>query len=342
MPATMSKSRRRGAQLLAVLSATAGLVIFATSGVSTAAVAPVVDYSTYPPTLPASCTATGGSTLVGLTFSDGTTTATNLGELPLVAGQSFAMTWTGFAPGCEGVGVGLSSKAALVPTFQESADYWLYEFDYCGPEAGTQPCGPGPYSLSLRVPPAVAAPCYQLDAHVGPPLGQVGPTTDYYGFLNGQRDLLISAQNGGIEPCGPLPPCVSDPSLPAVAFLCLQQSTTTTPSPSTSTSTPVTTTTTTAPVTTTTGPPPVSTSSPAVSITPPSPTVVTSPAQPPCAAGEVRNATTGACVSTAVGGQLPITGRDSASLASTGALLLFSGLCIGYAYRRSVPSPSVR
>lgn len=367
MQSNVWKGRRRGAQVLAVLSAIAGLVVFATSGVGSAAVAPIVDYSTYPPSLPASCQATGAGTLTGLTFSNGTETSTSLRDLPLVPGQSFSMSWTGFAPGCEGVGVGLSSKIAMVPTFEQSADYWLFDFAYCGPEAGAEPCGSSPYQLDLQVPPASASPCYQLDAHVGPPLGQVGPTAAYYGFLNGERDLLISAQNGGTEPCGPLPPCESNPELPATAFLCTQQATTTTEGPTTTEAPGQTTT------TITTTPPPVSTSTPSVpacatnpalpadspqcapsvTTTPAGPTTTSAPrcasnpalpADSPncvsvqgiqaeaCGPGQVRNATTGACV--ASGGALPVTGRDSGSLAATGALLLLSGLCIAYAYRR--------
>jgi hypothetical protein len=46
------------------------------------------------------------------------------------------------------------------------------------------------------------------------------------------------------------------------------------------------------------------------------------------------DATTGQCVSLTSGSALPLTGRDSRSLAVTGALLLLAGLCIAYAYGR--------
>ncbi len=363
----MSKRRRRGAQLLALISAITGLLLFVTSGASQAQVPPVTDYATYPPTLPAGCI-DGERALVNVQFSANGVTTADLHTLPLQAGQTFTMSWDGFAPGCEGIGIGLSSKVATVPVFDQTTDYWLYAFAYCGPEAGATPCAAGPNTLTLQVPPVAQVPCYQLDTHVGPPLGQVGPTTNYYGTLNGSQSMLISAQNGGTSSCGPLPPCATNPAIPAAAFLCAAQAGTTT------------TTTTTAPPTTATTvvPPTTATTAAASCAAGQVVDAATGQCVSRCAAGEVFNATTGQCqaagaacaagqeldaatgqsrsVSAAEGcatgqvldsvtgqcrsatqvaaGALPVTGRNSRSLATTGLLFLVSGLCLGYAYRR--------
>ncbi len=308
---------RRIAQFLAVVSAGAAVMVFFTAGVSHAQVAPVVDYGTYPPALPAGCPE-GGAALINVRFSSGTATSDSLRTLALVPGQTFAMLWDGFAPGCVGVGVGLSSKAASLATFDVNADYWLYEFAYCGPEAGGTPCAAGANSLTLRVPPLPDVPCYQLDAHLTPPLAQVGPTTGYYsGSLNGKRNMLISAQNGGTGSCGPLPVCATNPTLPAVAYLCLQTSATTT-----------TTTTTTAASSTPTSPPPVATSASVVTPIVPS-TGSTIAAAPGLPATTVRPDTTSNAQ------QLPVSGRNTGALVLTGLLLAFSGACIVASYRQS-------
>ncbi len=307
---------RRVALFLAVVSALAALTVFFTAGVSHALPAPVVDYGTYPPALPAGCPE-GGAALINVRFVAGAATSDNLRTLALVPGQSFTMLWDGFAPGCEGVGVGLSSKVASLATFDENADYWLYEFAYCGPEAGATPCAAGANALTLRVPPLPDVPCYQLDAHLTPPLAQVGPDTGYYsGTLNGVRNMLISAQNGGTGDCGPLPPCATNPDLPAVAFLCLQTSSSTTSTTTmTSTSAP----------TATTAPPPVATSA---SIVPGTPTSIA--AGPGLPVTSVRAPET-----TSNAQQLPVSGANTGALVLTGLLLAFSGVCIVASYRRS-------
>jgi LPXTG-motif cell wall-anchored protein len=237
------------------------------------------------------------------------------------------MTWTGFSAECAGVGVGLSSKMATLPVFDVSTEYWLYQYAYCGPESGATPCAPGANSLTLTVPPAAEVPCYQLDAHLGPPLGQVGPTTNYYSGLNGSHSMLISAQNGGTGDCSSLPPCATNPAMPAGAFLCQAQTTT---------------------VPTTAGP---------TTTAPPTPTSLAScgagqivdvttgqcvAAPPSCATGQVFDAVTGQCVAVlgSSGAALPVTGRQTGSLAITGGLFLLSGLCLVYAYRRSEAAPS--
>lgn len=368
-----TRRRKRRALLLALISAIASLVVFTMSGSSQAEVPPVVDYATYPPDLPG-C-ADGESALVGVQFSTpGATPVSNLGALAVTPGAVVTMTWSGFTPGCEGVGVGLSSKVATVPVFDAGTDYWLYDFAYCGPEAtADSTCAAAGNTLSLAVPPLAQVPCYQLDAHLGLPLGQVGPTTNYYGTLNGEKSMLISAQNGGLDQStceASIVECATNPAIPSTAYLCAggAASTTTTAAPPPSTT----------PTTPTTAPPPSSTAVPscapgqtpnpstgscqpvcaagesfdtvtgtcrpatatttaAPTTTPPvATTAAPSGTSAPCTSGQTFDATSGQCrpVNRAEGGALPATGRDSRSLATTGALLLVAGLCIAYAYRR--------
>ncbi|MEZ5235365.1 MAG: LPXTG cell wall anchor domain-containing protein [Acidimicrobiales bacterium] len=280
------------------------------TGTSQAEVPPIRDYATYPPALPAGCV-DGESALVNVRFTAGGQTVANLGALPLAPGDTFTMSWDGFNGNCAGVGVGLSSKVATVNVFDATTDYWLRAFSYCGPEAGATPCNNGPNTLTLQVPPAAEVPCYQLDAHLGPPLAQVGPDAAFYGYLNGVRSMLISAQNGGPADCGQLPPCPTNPAIPAAAFDCLSVATTTTAAP----------TTTQAPVSTLNSQ--VTTTTAQIS------TVTTS-----CAPGQAIDQATGRCTSVQ-GAQLPATGRSSGSLAAIGGLFALAGLCVAYAYRRS-------
>jgi LPXTG-motif cell wall-anchored protein len=65
-------------------------------------------------------------------------------------------------------------------------------------------------------------------------------------------------------------------------------------------------------------------------------------APPSCASGQVFDAVTGRCVAAlgSSGAALPVTGRQTGSLAATGGLFLLSGLCLVYAYRRSDAAPS--
>jgi hypothetical protein len=350
--------------LLAFASAVAGLLVFATSGTSNADVAPIADFSTYPPALPASCTVSGPDVVVGEQFSSGGTTVADLRDLAPAPGATITMTWTGFAPGCEGVGVGLSSKVAPNTAFDGAASYFLHNFAYCGPEAGATPCA-APFQLSVQVPTAAESPCYQIDAHLAPPLIRVGPNAAYYGVLNGVRNLLISALNAGQAPCEPLTPCASNPDVPASAFEC--QTSTTAPPPS---EPPPTEPPTTAPPTTVTSPgqPPCSVNPQLPADSPNCVACSSNPQVPassadctPCAANPqipassadcvavqgtqlaqceaplVLDSTTGQCISVISGGALPLTGRDSRSLMLTGALLLLAGLCIAYAYGRERP-----
>ena len=274
------------------------VVLGVTAPLSHAQPAPVVDYDTYPPDLPDTCTVEGADVIVGAQYSVNGTTAGDLDELTLAPGNTVTMTWTGFAPGCEAVGIGLSVKIALEPTFDVNDDQYLNNFDYCGPDG---PLCEAPYQLQVEMPPAMIAPCWQVDAHLGPPLSVVGPSGSYYG-LNGVRNMLISANNGGTTPCTPAP-CEENPAVPAGAIECTPGTTSTT-APDTSTTVPGTSTT--VPDTSTTTTDTTSTSAPAVTSTTSgqantststtaAPTT-TSTAAGQCAAGQVRDTSTGQCV----------------------------------------------
>ena len=351
-----SYRRRRIAQLLALVSTFVGVLVFVTSGVSNADVTPITEYATYPPTLPSTCGVTGADVVVNERFTSGGTTVTDLRNLAPAPGATITMTWESFVPGCQDVGVGLSSKVASLPFFDGSADYWLHQFAYCGPEAGATPCSGPPFSLSVQVPTTDQAPCYQIDAHLGPPLAQVGPAAAYYGILNGVRNLLVSALNAGQGACVPLPPCATNPQVPASAYLCTGSSTSVPPTEPPPTTTPPTEPPTTPPPTPTTvtapGQPPCSVNPQLPADSPECVVCATNPSLPAsspdcvsvqgtqlaqCEAPLVRDAATNQCVSLVTGSQLPLTGRSSGSLVVTGALLLLAGLCIAYAYGRERP-----
>jgi hypothetical protein len=134
------------------------------------------------------------------------------------------MTWTGFAPGCEGIGVGLSGKISPFPYFDPTANQWAQYIGYCGP--GANPCV-APYQVSISLNPPVDVPCYQIDAHLGPQLLDVGPAGAFYS--NAQFNMLVSAFNGGFAPCE-VPVCPTNPLIPAAAIAC---ATTTTAPPTT-------------------------------------------------------------------------------------------------------------
>ena len=171
--------------------------------------------------------------------------------LPIASGDTVTMTWPAFAPGCESLGIGLSVKISQSTSFNENDNQYLRSFSYCGPEGPT--CAT-PASISIEVPSAALVPCFQLDAHIGPPLALVGPAGAYYASgLAPHASMLISAFNGGAEPCA-VPSCSTSPGIPAAAVQCTAQVTTTVPATSTPTSTPTPTplaTSTTAPTTTT-------------------------------------------------------------------------------------------
>jgi len=196
---------------------------------------PVVeDYANYPLGLgliPAGCTTQAPATLTGVQFNiDGGTPFDDLRDMTTpqaTAGQTLTMTWTGFAPGCEGIGVGLSRKITPHVFFDLTANQWAQYGAYCGP--GGTACA-APFTLSIPLHPIGDVPCYQIDAHLGPLLLDVGPAGGFY--TNSQFNMLISAFNGGTEPCG-VPPCPTNPDIPAGALACEETTTTQPPAPPT-------------------------------------------------------------------------------------------------------------
>jgi hypothetical protein len=201
------------------------------------------------------------------------------------AGDRLNMTWTGFAPGCEGIGVGLSRKITPFVYFDVGANQWAQYSAYCGP--GGIACA-APYLLSMTLNPTVDVPCYQIDAHLGPQLLDVGPAGTFYS--NAQFNMLISAFNGGTTPCD-VAPCPGNPEIPAAAIAC--ESTT-------STTTPV------------TEPPAPPTTAPAPPTTPaPAPPTTAPPAVSPTAVS--------------VRPTIAVTGPTSTPMAPAGVLLLVAG-----------------
>ena len=169
----------------------------------------ITDFANYPLGLgliPASCTVQGPDVVIGARYSvDGGPEVTDLRFLNLQApAQAVTMRWDSFAPGCEDVGVALSIKSSGAVVFDPSINQYGLRTAYCGPEEGVIPCA-APHELTLFLAPATGdpgVPCYQVDASLGPSLSIVGPDGSFYGILNGRFNMLISAWNGGIDPCG--------------------------------------------------------------------------------------------------------------------------------------------
>lgn len=293
------------------------------------AIDPVTDYTTYPPALPSGCAGDGTNILNGVGFSSGGQSAASLRDLPVASGAVVTMTWASFAPGCEGVGIGLSIKTSPDTVFIPSDNQYVVTWDYCGPDG---PACAAPFALTLQLPPASEVPCWQLDAHIGAPLAVVGPAGTFYSY-NQPRNYLISARNDGVPPCG-LVACVSNPSIPAPAWLCAPTTTTTT--------TPTTTTTTEVPPppkeTTTTSPPVITTApcvdNPAVGAT--DPACKPQPKTPVCTGTQVLDVVTNACVVKS-SGIIPVTGAAVEPMFLFSLILLTlggMGLVLGNQTRR--------
>ncbi|MBK9179999.1 MAG: hypothetical protein IPM45_10615 [Acidimicrobiales bacterium] len=218
MSSVDGRRRRAGSQRMraAAFAATAAvLVALAASGASAATdpvPPPVTDYATYPQDLlfPPGCTVDGAGVLVGLAFTARGESRASLRELVLGPGDVVTMSWSGFAPGCEGIGVSLSVKKTNTPAFDPADNQQLLRpYDYCGP--GGVACSPGSdgrYQLRLEVPAREVSCNYQIDAAIGPPLEVVGPAGSYYTTGNreangkpGGPEMLISAYNGGVGDC---------------------------------------------------------------------------------------------------------------------------------------------
>jgi hypothetical protein len=148
----------------------------------------------------------------------------------MVPGTVIEMTWTGFAPGCDGAGISLSMKRAQAPTFDPDVEQTLIDsaYEYCGPLDDACVLDDGVFRLQITLPPEAAC-YYQVDAVVGPPLRTVWNANDEQGnplgsFYSddtrvandrpGGFNTLISAANGGAGDCEP-PPCEWNPDLPA-------------------------------------------------------------------------------------------------------------------------------
>jgi hypothetical protein len=228
-----------GALLLAALIC--GVAIIGTVSTASAQTSndpsppPITDYANYPLGLgiiPASCTeASAADIVLNPRFSaDGGPEVNDLRLLDLTSAGRVSMRWDGFAPGCEGVGLSLSVKASGSTVFDPTIDQVGLRSAYCGPSPGMIPCA-APFELTLLLQDATidAMPaCYQVDASLGPPLAVVGPSGSFYGILNGQFDMLVSAWNGGIAPCGTpvtvttlapptTPPTTAPPATPTTA-----------------------------------------------------------------------------------------------------------------------------
>jgi hypothetical protein len=295
---------------------------FGAPGRQTTSPEPVTDYENYPLGLgiiPDGCTAQGADLLVGEQFSmNGGAAVSTLWALGNVPSDAvLTMTWTGYAAGCEGIGVSLSRKVARQKFFDAADNQYLNVWSYCGPDA--QPCA-GMLVLDLGADPSVA--CYQLDANAGPPLQVVGPAGSFYS-LNGQFNTLISANNGGTGDCTPAPCLVpgAPADLPANADACEEPPLpSTTDAPSSSTTEAPSTSTTEAPVTTQ---PPVTTEAPQT----------TSTTQSPVTSGPVSTQSP-ANPSTTAAGQLPATGAGNGDLARFGVTVLAAGMLLAAATRR--------
>jgi hypothetical protein len=299
---------------------------FAQSGAQSASPPSITDYANYPLGLgiiPAGCTTQGAGILTGTQYSmNGGAPVGDLaalGQIP--ADATITMTWTGYAPNCEGIGVSLSRKIAQQVGFSEADNQYLNAWSYCGPQGN--PCTG--MTLTLDLSQAAPVACYQMDANVGPPLQIVGPGGAFYS-INGEFNTLLSANNGGAEPCAPAPCPVpgSPPDMPASAAACQDlQATTTTAAPTTAAPT-------TAPSSTA---PPVTTSGPGQ-------VAGTSTSTAPCGPNQQRDAATGQCVAVlASGGALPFTGSRSSEMAGLGAVVLGAGLLALVASRRFRSNP---
>jgi len=293
----------------------------------------------------------GSAVVPGAQFTVNGQTGSELAALPIASGDTVTMTWPAFAPGCESLGIGLSVKISQSTSFNENDNQYLRSFSYCGPEG---PMCTTPASISIQVPSAALVPCFQLDAHIGPPLALVGPAGAYYASgLAPHDNMLISAFNGGAEPCA-APSCATAPDIPAAAVQCTAQVTTTVPSTSTPTSTsmsaPTTTTPTTAP-TTTTGVPagsgeecadsPSATAAATGASDSASATGGTSSCELPtaCAPGLAMDAATGQCLDASAGNvgrkvAIPVTGSRSQPLVLLAGILLVVGVPLTFLSHR--------
>jgi hypothetical protein len=201
--------------LLCVLVA-AVLTTLSPSAQAATTATPITDFVNYPnftPSLiPASCKVDGPNVLQGVTYvmnHNGTnTTGTDLSAFTLVIGDKVTMNWTDYTPGCEDIGISFTIKATQHPTFVAQDDQHLVSFAFCsGADCGTaKDFG----HLTITIPPKEDACNFQLDAVIGPPLKNVGPSGSYYSNQVRQSvtppkangpNMLIGSNNGGSGKC---------------------------------------------------------------------------------------------------------------------------------------------
>ncbi|MDH4146771.1 MAG: hypothetical protein OEY23_16555 [Acidimicrobiia bacterium] len=267
--------------------------------------AAVRDYDTYPfAYVPAGCHYQGQWAIEGETFEVNGVVSTDMRTMPIELGDEVIMRWDSFAPGCEDAGIGLSVKINNEPYFDPEGDQYGVNGVYCSPD--TTPCT-APYELRLIADPGEGVTCYQLDAHIGPQLARVGPKGSYYQYGRDDFNMLISAHNGGTQPCA-APPCTWDETIPESSIDCQYPEF------------PVTTTTTAPPPTATAVPPVTTTAAPAPSTTAPPPTSTT--ASP---VGVLGTEVPLSPPTTVLPAQLPATGRGSGTGALLAALTLIEG-----------------
>jgi hypothetical protein len=190
------------------------------AGAATEATVPPItgpDLATYPQDgiFPNGCTHDGPSILVGvnyaITHNGVTRNATVLNTEQLFIGDSVTMSWTDYAPGCEGVGISLAVKSTDHSDFVITDNQKLVSYQYCsGSDCGGNGTSFG--NLTIKVPSKQDACNFQFDAVIGPPLSVVGPNGSYYTRASraamgkahpDDRDMLIGYSNGGKGECVP-------------------------------------------------------------------------------------------------------------------------------------------
>jgi hypothetical protein len=191
----------------------------------------VTDFAAYPSTpqafLGPTCDFTGvlGSTYTVALGAGGTAGPVgDLAQLPVLTGPNgtapdvVTWTWTGVTPACVGSAVSMVVKVALGPSFDPNVD------QLTGPNGGYVvgflTAGPGTLTFPMPDLARFGLGCdYQLDAIVGIPLQDVGPSGSFFsgplrqqqGKANGDdRTTVLSAKNGTYPSCT-VPPSTTVP-----------------------------------------------------------------------------------------------------------------------------------
>jgi hypothetical protein len=220
-----SSPQRKALMAAGLLLSILGAILFSvapSAGADTEqTVGPITSYADYPQDgiFPSGCTTDGPGILTGITYSvtrnGATQNLASLDSFTFQVGDIVNMRWTGYAPNCDGVGISLAVKRTDHPTFVLTDNQTLVGYQYC---SGAD-CDAGARNgLTLTIPAPRDACNFQLDAVIGPPLGNVGPNGSYYGSnLRSQynntfpnetpkahptdRNMLIGFSNGGRTDC---------------------------------------------------------------------------------------------------------------------------------------------